>query len=198
MEFWANFLFILFLVTFSFDFFIMRIIIKSRAMKKNEPHLIHTMKIVTVLNISIFAFIALNSLIFSIILYSGAYFFLFLLSSACLVPSIDIYYEDKKRGFGAIFAQMYSCPKPVLKSSLIEFLKTKRIDFVIIDENHLYLPGNNVTITFIGIGTFLFNRPRHKLSGYFIGDYPGPNKEWIDDFIKDLNRTRFWKGLPGG
>ena len=96
-----------------------------------------------------------------------------------LVLGIYFDYLAFKYGFNTE-TKTYQFYKPFIIFEIEKLLTEKQIEFKKLEENKLYMPSKNVTITLTGM--------TKKFTHVIIGEYIGPNKDWIDDLFEEMDK----------
>ena len=129
------------------------------------------------IGIVLYAFLSIFFLISSPNVYENialAFFSMFML---CLLSYT--FYLTFKYGFNTE-TKTYQFSKPFIIFKIQKLLTEKQIEFKKLEENKLYMPSKNVTITLTGM--------TKKFTHVIIGEYIGPNKDWIDDLFEEMDK----------
>ncbi len=89
------------------------------------------------------------------------------------------FYLSLTYGFNAE-TKTYQFSKPVIASQIQELFDEKNIKFKMLEENKFYIPSKGVTFTLTGM--------TKKFTHVIIADYIGPNKDWIDSLVNEMDR----------
>jgi len=149
---------------------------QNKGEKKNNYLYINYANVTHFLSIVFYAFLSMFFLItlpnvFGIALTSFSIFMFCLISYT--------FYLSFKYGFNTE-TKTYQFSKPYINSQIKKLFTEKKIEFKKLEENKLYIPSKSVTFTLTGM--------TKRFTHVIIGDYIGPNKDWIDSLVNEMDR----------